>query len=295
MAVTARASSKGRSPGAAMIASTRAPRPARRTIPCSLSAHSPRSASAAWAASIAALASSPAQATTSWRSAARSATAREAAARVGKLGSGQRARQHLGQGELADQHVGGHAGQVALHPVDLVAAHLGLLEPAPDGVEVAVEGIDGAGPPPSAARRRWPAAPTLPARRPCPQSRGRASRRPAARRGSRATSRARRLDDRAPRRGAARRHGHHRGNVDQPCDKLAHAAIQALSSGIDAPLPLAWRDRRSRRTSSRKPASLRRGRRGRSRPTTREHRTSRSPSSSRLAPTSRPSTSTREP
>jgi hypothetical protein len=77
MAVTARESSNGRSPGAAMIASTRAPSAARRTIAFSFSAHSPRSASAACAASMAALASSPAHETTSWRAAAVSAIASE--------------------------------------------------------------------------------------------------------------------------------------------------------------------------------------------------------------------------
>ncbi len=54
MALTARVSSNGRSPGAAMIASTRLPSAARRTIAFSFSAHSPRSASAACAASMAA-------------------------------------------------------------------------------------------------------------------------------------------------------------------------------------------------------------------------------------------------
>ena len=77
MAVTARESSNGRSPGAAMIASTRAPSAARRTIAFSFSAHSPRSASAACAASMAALASSPAHETTSSRAAAVSAIASE--------------------------------------------------------------------------------------------------------------------------------------------------------------------------------------------------------------------------
>jgi hypothetical protein len=80
MAVTARASSNGRSPGAARIPSTRVPSRARRTIPFSFSAHSPRSASAAWAASMAALASKPAHETTSCRSAAVSAIASEQAA-----------------------------------------------------------------------------------------------------------------------------------------------------------------------------------------------------------------------
>jgi hypothetical protein len=144
MAVTARASSNGRSPGPAMIASTPAPRPARRTIPSSSSARSPRSASAAWAASI-----------RPWRAARRTrrrrgapppigdrqrggraaapACRRHLAERVGEPRSGQCARQHLPDGELADQHVAGHPCQVALHPVHLVPARLRLLEPVPDG------------------------------------------------------------------------------------------------------------------------------------------------------------------
>ena len=77
MALTARESSNGRSPGAARIASTRVPSAARRTMAFSFSAHSPRSASAACAASMAALASSPAHETTSCRAAAVSAIASE--------------------------------------------------------------------------------------------------------------------------------------------------------------------------------------------------------------------------
>jgi hypothetical protein len=36
---------------------------------------------------------------------------------------------------------------------------------------------------------------------------------------------------------AAQRHGHHTGDVDQPCGKLAHAAIQSLASGINPRAP----------------------------------------------------------
>jgi hypothetical protein len=79
MAVTARASSTGRSPGAAIIASARAPRPARGTIPCSFSADSAPDELPPGCLD-AALASSPAQVTTSWPSAAASALAREKAA-----------------------------------------------------------------------------------------------------------------------------------------------------------------------------------------------------------------------
>jgi hypothetical protein len=64
------------------------------------------------------------------------------AKRVGKSRSGQFARQQLRQRQLPSEHVGGHAGEVALHLVDLISAGLRLLEPVLHDVEVAVEQID---------------------------------------------------------------------------------------------------------------------------------------------------------
>lgn len=158
MAVTARASSKRRSPGAAIVASTRAPRPARRTIPCSFSAHSAPDELPPGRLD-AALASSPAQVTTSWRSAAASAmTSEKAALRRQRAGATRRsASRNSGpadspasppQGELAGQHVTGHPAAVALRPVDRVPASPPIITPAPDGVEVAIQEIDAPGPPP---------------------------------------------------------------------------------------------------------------------------------------------------
>jgi hypothetical protein len=211
MAVTARESSNGRSPGAAMIASTRAPSAARRTIAFSFSAHSPRSASAACAASMAALASSPAHETTSWRAAAVSAIASEKPAL-----RRQRA------GAACRSASGWPCRRRSLHLVDLVPAGLRLLEPVPDDVEVAVEQIN-----PLVLHRQPAAAIHEPPPRPrCPRSRAHARRRP----GSPLVSRARapvavRMEmDSAARARAAERHCHHTRDLDQPFGELAHGS-----------------------------------------------------------------------
>lgn len=168
MAVTARESSNGRSPGAAMIPSTRVLSAARRTIARSFSAHSPRSASAACAASMAALASSPAHETTSWRAAAVSAIASEkpalrrqrpGAARrsaSGNPGRGSSPASSSANASCPCQHVSGHAGEVALHLVDLVPAGLPLVEPVQDGSVAALPcGVVAQHPPARTPRSLW--------------------------------------------------------------------------------------------------------------------------------------------
>jgi hypothetical protein len=227
MEVTARPSSNGRSPGAAMIASTRAPSRACRTIPFSSSAHSPRSASAARATSTAALASSPAQETTSCRAAAASATASDKAA-LRRHRAGATCRSASGTPVVAAPWPAPPPGRArrparrwpcrrgSPHPVDLVPARLRLVEPVPDDVEAAVEQIDPLAlhPQPGAAVHEPPPRPRLD-------------------HGALETERphvlgsdriavvepevpvAVRMDKTAPARAAAR-HGHDPGDLDQP-------------------------------------------------------------------------------